>query len=65
MKAAALSQIEFYRARMREAELGAMGATLSNVRDRNLRSLEAWQKLAERAERIALGRDARERAAEE
>lgn len=65
MKAAALSQMEFYRARMREAELGAMGATLANVRDRNLRSLEAWQKLAERAERIALARDERERAADE
>lgn len=60
MKAAPLSQIEFYRARIREAEEGALDATLSNVRDRNLRSLEAWRKLADRAERIAKGRDARQ-----
>lgn len=60
MKAEPLSQIEFYRARIREAEEGAHDATLSNVRERSLRSLEAWQKLADRAERIAQARDARE-----
>ena len=44
-------QHEFYLARAAEARREADAATLSNVRDRCLRSEAAWLSMAERAER--------------
>jgi len=44
-------QHEFYLARAAEAKRDADAATLSNVRDRCLRSEAAWRSMAERAER--------------
>jgi hypothetical protein len=44
-------QHEFYLARAAEAKREADAATLSNVRDRCLRSEAAWLSMAERAER--------------
>ena len=44
-------QHEFYLARAAEAKRDADAATLSNVRDRCLRSDAAWRSMAERAER--------------
>lgn len=43
--------IEFYRARVAQARAEADAATLAHVRERCLRSEEAWTHLAERAER--------------
>ena len=45
------STIEFYRARVAQARAEADAATLEHVRERCLRSQEAWTHLAERAER--------------
>ncbi|MBB4640150.1 hypothetical protein [Rhizorhapis suberifaciens] len=59
-----MSQAEFYRARVREAEEQVHSATLDNVRDRNQRALDAWLKLAERAERTDRDREIRRIAAE-
>src|SRR3546814_10859513 len=36
--------------------------TLGNVRDRYLRAATAWQQMADRAERVAIDREAREKA---
>jgi hypothetical protein len=44
-------QHEFYLARADEAKRDAEAATLSNVRDRCLRSEAAWRSMADRAER--------------
>lgn len=44
-------QHEFYLARAAEARREADAATLSNVRERCLRSEAAWLSMAERAER--------------
>ena len=45
------SQVDLYRARATEARSEAESATLDNVRQRNLRSAEAWEAMAARAER--------------
>jgi hypothetical protein len=45
-------QLQFYLARAAQANADAEGATLDNVRDRCRRSEEAWNLLAERAQRI-------------
>ena len=42
---------EFYRARAAEARADAEAATLSNVRDRCLRSEAAWTEMADRVQR--------------
>lgn len=46
-----MSQHEFYAARAAEAKRDAESATLSNVRERCLRSEAAWAEMASRAER--------------
>jgi len=46
-----MSQHEFYAARAAEAKKDAETATLSNVRERCLRSEAAWAEMAARAER--------------
>ena len=46
-----MSQHEFYLARAMEAKRDAEAATLSNVRERCLRSEAAWSDMAARAER--------------
>lgn len=45
------SNIDFYRARVEQARAEADAATLEHVRERCLRSQQAWTHLAERAER--------------
>ena len=45
------SQAEFYRTQAKVMREQAAGAVLENVRDRCLRSAEAWTQMAERAER--------------
>lgn len=47
---------EFYAARAREAEDEAAGATLDNVRDRNLRAAKTWTALALQAKRVTATR---------
>lgn len=42
---------EYYQSKADEARLEAESATLSNVRDRCLRSAEAWEAMARRAAR--------------
>ena len=42
---------EFYRTRAAEARADAEAATLSNVRDRCLRSEAAWTEMADRVQR--------------
>lgn len=44
-------QIEFYRARAADARREAEKTQLQNVRDRCLRSAEAWEQMASRAAR--------------
>jgi hypothetical protein len=44
---------EYYQSKADEARLEAEGATLTNVRDRCLRSAEAWEAMARRAARTA------------
>lgn len=46
-----MSQLEFYQSRAAEAKREAEAATLSNVRERCLRSEAAWSEMAARAER--------------
>jgi hypothetical protein len=46
-----MSQLEFYLARIAEAKAAAEAAELDNVRERCLRSVEAWTSMAARAER--------------
>lgn len=57
---------EFCDARAQEAAEAAAGATLTNVRDRELRSEAAWRAMADRIRRTELAREAKEaeRAAE-
>jgi len=43
------TQLQFYRARADQARADADAATLGHVRERCLRSLEAWEALASRA----------------
>lgn len=57
-----MSDIEFYRARVREAQANVEAATLANVRTQRLHALAAWQRLADRAEHVANERLAREAA---
>ena len=45
------SNLDFYLARASQARAEAEAATLAHVRDRCLRSEEAWTAMAERAER--------------
>ncbi|HET7709910.1 MAG TPA: hypothetical protein VFK50_10350 [Sphingomicrobium sp.] len=45
------SQLDFYRARADQARADADAATLAHVRERCLRSQEAWVQLANRAAR--------------
>ena len=51
------NQHEFYLARAAEARADADSATLSNVRDRCLRSEAAWSAMAARAERSDRARE--------
>jgi hypothetical protein len=63
-----MSQHEFYLARAQEAKRDADAATLSNVRERCLRSEAAWADMAARAERgdkMRAKLDAEKRAASE
>lgn len=53
---AAGTQAEFYRARVEEARADAASATLDHVRERCLRSEEAWMQLANRASRAEAAR---------
>ena len=45
------TQPEFYRAQAQAMRDQATAANLDNVRDRCLRSAEAWEQMADRAER--------------
>ena len=45
------SQAELFRARADDARAEAQAATLDNVRDRAIRSAEAWEAMAARATR--------------
>ncbi|WP_129794131.1 hypothetical protein [Sphingosinicella sp. CPCC 101087] len=47
---------EFYRTRAEAAHRDAAAATLDNVRERHLRAAAAWEKMAERGERVETGR---------
>lgn len=57
---------EFCDTRAQEAADAAAGATLANVRDRELRSEAAWRAMADRIRRTELAREAKqaERAAD-
>ncbi|NNM77581.1 hypothetical protein HJG53_11740 [Sphingomonas sp. ID1715] len=46
-----MSQAEQYRAQAQAAEAAAAEAVLANVRERNLRSAQAWHEMAEKAAR--------------
>ena len=45
------TQLQFYRDRAAQARADADAASLDNVRDRCLRAEDAWNRMAERAER--------------
>lgn len=47
--------------RVREARQQADAATLENVRETCLRSLTAWEKMAERAQKVEHNRSSRDR----
>ncbi len=51
-------QHEFFVVRAAEARRDAEAATLDNVRQRCLRAAEAWEAMAQRAERSERNRDA-------
>ncbi len=53
-------QEEFYAARAAEARAEANTALLENVRDRALRSAEAWEAMASRAAEVTLARETRD-----
>lgn len=55
------NQAEFFRAQARAMEMQAEASALSNVRERCLRSAEAWTNMAERAERHEQSRERTER----
>ena len=46
------SHLEFYLQRAEQARADADRATLANVRDRCLRSAEAWSEMAARAQKV-------------
>jgi hypothetical protein len=52
---------ELYRTRAAQCREEAAAATLDNVRDRCLRAEAAWVAMAERGERAAAMREAREK----
>jgi hypothetical protein len=58
-----MSHADFYRERAKDARIEADRTPLANVRDRCLRSVEAWEKMADRAESIARDRQVRDAAA--
>lgn len=58
-----MSDPRFYRAQADQARADADAAQLDNVRDRHLRSAGAFEAMAERYERVATSRAAREAAA--
>ena len=51
-------QRDFYIARATEARRDAAAATLANVRERCLRAADAWEAMADRAERSERHREA-------
>lgn len=51
---------EFCDARAQDAAIAAAGATLANVRDRELRSETAWRAMSDRIRRTEAARAARE-----
>jgi hypothetical protein len=53
-------QEEFYAARAAEARAEASTAKLDNVRERALRSAEAWEAMASRAAGVTLARETRD-----
>lgn len=55
------NQADFFLARADEALAQADAATLSNVRERCLRSEAAWRAMADRADRTDRAREQRER----
>lgn len=55
-----MSQSDHFRAQALAAEAAAETATLDNVRDRNLRSAQAWHEMADKAELVHQLRAARE-----
>ncbi len=55
------NQAEFFRTQARAMEAQAQAAALANVRERCLRSAEAWTQMAERAERHEQSREQTER----
>lgn len=55
------NQAEFFRAQAQAMQMQAEAALLANVRDRCLRSAEAWTHMAERAERHEQSREQTER----
>ena len=57
-----MSDPRFYRTQADQARADADQAELSNVRDRHLRSATAFEAMAERYERVATSRAAREAA---
>lgn len=56
------SEPSYYRAQAALAEAEADGAMLDNVRDRHMRSAQAFNQMAERQEKVAVMRAAREAA---
>lgn len=46
-----MSQAQIFRDQAAAADAAAAAATLDNVRERNLRSAQAWREMAERVER--------------
>ena len=55
------NQAEFFRAQAQAMEAQAATSALANVRERCLRSAEAWTHMAERAERHEQSRERTER----
>jgi hypothetical protein len=55
------NQAEFFRAQAQAMEAQAAASALTNVRERCLRSAEAWTHMAERAERHEQSRERTER----
>ena len=57
-----MSHSDFCRQQADKARADAAATRLDNVRDRCIRSMEAWTEMADRAERVAAEREAREAA---
>ena len=56
---------QFYDARAREAANEAKEATLTNVRERNLRAEKTWRGLADQARRVVAERERKEQERDE